>query len=240
MIFREVIARCDQLDLVLIEERLPHEEIQELRSLIPPMAEQFRIVRGENYGSAILGRLRSFMNLFEAAIQEMASVFGRSMKRDVAVVSVFFRRAGDPIIFNAGEAALRRSRQKRLYIIKVEVKRNVAVKIAVIRIARVTLIAAPDLPGGIVIAPENGDAIWSVDRGKGAVSRARPRVKEPVSIRDEPANVCLLEHIFHVGHIGAFRQPDAAWVTAETGLVVIASNENLGTDGFWVTLQQRK
>ena len=63
--------------------------------------------------------------------------------------------------------------QMRLDVIEIEVEADVAVKIAVARVAGITFVLAPDLPRGIEVAAERGDAVGREDRREHAVTRAR-------------------------------------------------------------------
>ena len=56
--------------------------------------------------------------------------------------------------------------QVRLDVIEIQVEADVAVKIAVARVARVAFLAAPDLLGGIEVAAEGGDAVGGEDGGE--------------------------------------------------------------------------
>ena len=80
----------------------------------------------------------------------------------------------------------------RFHIVEIQIEPDVAVKIAIARVAGVTLVLAPDLPRGIEVAPEGGDAVWREDRCERAVARTRLGVQDAVRVEDEPADVRLL------------------------------------------------
>src|SRR5665647_1567177 len=84
----------------------------------------------------------------------------------------------------------------RFDVVEIEVKADVAVKIAVTHIAGITFMFAPDLAGGIVVAPERGDAVGRVNRREGAKTRTRFGVQNSVRVEDEPADVRLLQKFF--------------------------------------------
>src|ERR1035437_4972234 len=97
----------------------------------------------------------------------------------------------------------------RFDVVEIEVKADVAVEIAVTHIAGITFMFAPDLAGGIVVAPERGDAVGRVNRREGAKTRTRFGVQNSVRVEDEPADVRLLQKFFDARCVGTFRQPDA-------------------------------
>src|ERR1017187_3344086 len=128
----------------------------------------------------------------------------------LAIIDRFVgRAAGDAIVLDASEAALARRGQVRLQVVQIEVEADVAVEVAVTRVARVAGVPAPNLAGGIRVAAKGGDAVGREDRGKRPVAWAWSRVQKAVRVGDEPAEVGLLQHILQALHIGAFRQPDA-------------------------------
>src|ERR1035441_9253768 len=139
----------------------------------------------------------------------------------LAIIDRFVgRAAGDAIILDTGEAALARRGQMRLQVVQIEVEADVAVEVAVARVARVTGVPAPDLAGGIRVAAKGGDAVGREDRGKRRVAWPWPGVQNAVCIGDEPAKVGLLQHILQALHIGALRQPDAPRLATKTAPVI--------------------
>ena len=144
------------------------------------------------------------------------------------------------MIFDAGKTAHLRRRQIAPNIIEVEVKPDVAIEIPVTRIARITLLPAPDLFGGLEVAAERGNALGCKNRRKHAVTRTRACVQDAVRIHDEPADVRLLQDTFHAFRVSAFRQPDAGRIAIETTPVLIARDEDLGARGGWMIGEQRQ
>src|ERR1035441_8958421 len=68
----------------------------------------------------------------------------------LAIIDRFVgRAASDAIILDASEAALARRGQVRLQVVQIEIEADVAVEVAVARVARVTGVPAPHLAGGI-------------------------------------------------------------------------------------------
>ena len=125
-------------------------------------------------------------------------------------------------------------------VIEIEVETDVAVKISVARVAGITAFAAPDLRGGMAVAPERGDAVRREDGREDAVARTRSRVQNAVRVHDEPADVRLLQNGVHALDVGAFRQPDAARVAAEPLVVVVARGEDLRAERRRMFGEQRQ
>ena len=65
-------------------------------------------------------------------------------------------------------------------------------------------------------------------------------MQHTVRVRDEPADVRLLQNSFHAGGVGAFRQPDAARIATETTAIMIARGQDLRADGRRMIRQQRQ
>ena len=128
----------------------------------------------------------------------------------------------------------------RFDVIEIQVEADVAVEIAVTRVAGIAFVLAPDLPRGIEVAPERGDAVGREHRRERAVARTRTRVQHAVRVEDEPADVRLLQKCFDAGDVGAFRQPDAARVAAETTAIMVARRQDLRADGRRMARQQRQ
>src|SRR6059036_4333183 len=108
------------------------------------------------------------------------------------------------MVLDAGEAADLGRGQVRPEVIEVKVEADVAVEIAIARVARITLVPAPDLFGGIEVAAEGGDAVGGEDRGEHAVSWTGTGMEHAVGVGDKPSNVRLLQNKFHAGGVRAF------------------------------------
>src|ERR1035438_6280678 len=120
----------------------------------------------------------------------------------LAIIDRFVgRAASDAIILDASEAALARRGQVRLQVVQIEVEADVAVEVAIARVARVAGVTAPDLAGGIRVAAKRGDTVGREDRGKRRVAGTRPGVQNAVRVSDEPAEVGFLKHILQALHI---------------------------------------
>ena len=147
-----------------------HEKIQKFRSFIPPMPEQLGVIRCDDDWRPVQNGFQ-LLNLRDALTQKMPCVFAGGRQGMVALVNLLLAFAGDAKIFYAGKTAVVRRRQVRLDVIEIQIEADVAVEIAVARIAGIALVLAPDLPRGIEVAPKRGDAVRRVDRRKGAVTR---------------------------------------------------------------------
>src|SRR5271154_3643376 len=136
----------------------------------------------------------------------MLRVFARGLERMVALVNFLLSStAGDAVIFHAGEPTIIWRWQMRFDVIQIKVEADVAVEIAVTRVARITFVLAPNLPRGIKVASERRDAIRRENRRERAVARTRTRVQDAVRVEDEPADVRLLQKFLDAGNVGAFR-----------------------------------
>src|SRR5437867_61665 len=112
------------------------------------------------------------------------------------VVHVLGRRtSGDTIILEAGEAALLGSGQVRFHIIEVEVEANVAIKIAVTRVAGIAFVAAPNLLGRVAVAPKSGDCFGGENGSEDGVAGARRGIQKAVRIDDKPPDTRFVKDI---------------------------------------------
>jgi len=139
------------------------------------------------------------------------------------MINLLLRRmARDAKIFDAREPALVRRGQVRLHIIEIQIETDVAIKLPVIFITRISFVLAPDLLGGIQIAPERRHAAGRQDRREHAVARFGIGVQQPVRIRDEPADVRFLQHAFHPIHV----HDDASYVAREPQSITVGGCVN--------------
>src|SRR6266704_3714577 len=126
------------------------------------------------------------------------------------------------------------------HIVKIEIETNVAVELAVTRVARIASLPAPDLSGRIGVATERGEAGRRDERSKNSEPRLRTRVQNSMGVNNEPADVGLLQNRFHPLRVSAFRQPDTARVPAEATPVMVAGHKDLGANGRRMIGQQRQ
>src|ERR1039458_2722179 len=167
-------------------------------------------------------------------------VLARGGEGGVALVNLLLAFAGDAKVFDAGEPTVVGRGQVRLDVVEIKVEADVAVEIAVARVAGITFVLAPDLPRGIEVAPKRGAAVRRVERRKGAVTRTRLRVQNAMRVEDEPADVGLLQKFLDAAGVGAFRQPDVARIAPATTAVMVARGEDLRANGRRMVRQERQ
>src|SRR5947209_5739216 len=135
----------------------------------------------------MLQNIRQFFNLLHSGGEEMAGMSVCRFEGGLALINFFGAGlARDAVVFDSGEGALLRRRQVWTQIIEIEIESDVAIEIAVARIARVAPFPAPDLPCGIRIASKRSQPARRNDRRKNGRAGARMRVKDAVSIENEP------------------------------------------------------
>ncbi len=95
-------------------------------------------------------------------------------------------------------------------------------------VARITFLGTPDLAGGFGVTPKRSHAGRREDRGEDPVPWPGLTEHQAMGIHDKPADIGFLEMLFDPRRVGAFRQPDPARITPETGPVMIAGDHDLG------------
>ena len=88
----DVAARRRQLEGLLVVHRLADEQLQQLRPLEPPVAEQLRVERRDHDGVHVQHAAQA-LDLLAALVHEMARVRVRRRHRPDAVVMLLVRRA---------------------------------------------------------------------------------------------------------------------------------------------------
>src|SRR5258708_9345819 len=137
------------------------------------MAKQLRVIRRKHKRRSIKNRGES-LDLRHALLKKMGGMRIGCLNGGIAVINLFAARAaGDAIIFDAGEDAFVGSGQIGLEIIEIQIEGDVAVEIAVARVAGIALVAAPDLFGGIEVAAKGGKAIGGQNGRKDGVTMPR-------------------------------------------------------------------
>src|SRR5260221_2219343 len=168
-------------------------------------------------------------------------MLGGHAQRSRSVVNGFLLlRTRDAMVLLTGERALSGARHVGFDVIVIQVKPDVPVEIAVMDVARIAFVFAPDLAGRFEVAAKGGDAIGGENGGEYPIARARPGVKQAVGVDDEPAEVRFLQRGLHSLDVGAFGQPDAARFATKTLRIMVAGDEDLGADRGRVTGQQRQ
>src|SRR5437762_12175153 len=105
--------------------------------------------------------------------------------RGFSIVNLFTRTAaGDAMIFDTCESPPVVRDQVGFQIIAAEIEPDIAVKITVTRVAGITFVPTPDLPGGGRIASKNAGAIRGDDRRNHAVPTAGTGAHQPTPIHD--------------------------------------------------------
>src|SRR5262249_40199896 len=177
-----------------------------------------------------------------AVEHEVAGVFGGFLQCDVRVISFPVRAAAsDLVILDAGVAADTGLMQVWPDIIVVEIEADVAIELAVDVVARIAFDGAPNLLGGLGVAPHAGDAaLGTHDRSIDAVLRPRLREQDAVRIDEEVADAALFEDFIDARDIAALGQPHALRAFAEMPLELGATDFNLGTHGVDVVGHERQ
>src|SRR5439155_14307111 len=206
----------------------------------PPVSEQLGVVGRKNHRGPVHD-LGQPADLIQAGAKEVSGMSGGRLERHVSVINVLdARTAGDAVVFDAGKAANLGAWQVAFEVVEVQIESDVAVEIAIARIAAITLLPAPDLSGRIEVATERGDAVGGEERGEDTVARPRPGEQNAVRIGDEPTNVGFLQSGFDPRGVGTFGQPDPARTTAKAALIVVARGEDLRADGGRMIGEQGK
>ena len=149
----------------------------------------------------------------------------------LSIIQFFlFIAPGDSMVFHAGEYSLAPRDLRQMLHWKIET--NITIKFTISRIARITLLRAPDLPARIAITRENGRAGWRIARRINRALRRRFSKHHTVGVENEPANVCPLQKRFQSGRVSAFRQPKTDRLGAEKIDIQISSDQNLGARGL--------
>src|SRR5205085_6601758 len=134
--------------------------VQKLRSLEPPVAEQLGVVGRDDQRlaaqhAAQVSRLRLPVQDEMAGVR--SGLAGRPL-RHVRLLCAEVYLAGDAEILDAEVAAYAVTVQVRLDVIVITIKAEVAVELAVVHVAWITDLGAPDLLAGFNIARKRGDA----------------------------------------------------------------------------------
>ena len=138
---------------------------------MPPMSEQLGIVRRDNKGLPVHHRSKVFY-LFLAVKHEIARVFGGPVEGDLRLVwLLMIGFSGNPVIFYSYVAAVAVSVKVGFYIVIVQVKTNVAVKITIGIIARITFFVTSDLFGRLHLPAERRNYSKAVNRDINAILR---------------------------------------------------------------------
>src|SRR5258708_11786843 len=105
-------------------------------------------------------------------------------------------------------------RQARLDIFEIQIVTNIAIEVAITRVARISLLPAPNLARGLGVSAKCHQSGRSDDRRVSPLLRARIGQLQPVRFHDEPLNSCFAQHIFDDPCVRALRQPETGGTMA--------------------------
>ena len=182
------------------------------------------------------------LRLLLAVAAEVRGVQARLAARDVRVVDPLVVQlvVGDRVVLDAGVDAVPLGVDVRLDVVERQVEADVAVEVAVVRVARVALLGAPDLLGRLHVAAEGGDAARAVERRVDAVDRAAIGEQDAVRVDEEVADRRLAQQLVDARDVAALAEPHAARAVAEVALVEIGGDVDLGADGGPVAVHERE
>ena len=106
--------------------------------------------------------------------------------------------------------------KSRTYV-EAQVPADVAVELAVVGVAGVAVLGAPDLHRRLGVAAEGGRPAGREDGRVDAVARARRGVGDAVGVDEEEAQPLLGEQLVEAGVVAALGQPDAGRVARRSG-----------------------
>ncbi len=128
----------------------------------------------------------------------------------------------------------------RLDVVERQIEADVAVEVAVVRVARVALLGAPDLLAALDVATERRDPRPAVDGGVHAVERTRVREEDAVGVDEEEANALFAHQLVDARHVSAFAEPHPLRSPAEEALVDAGRRVDLRPERRPVAIQQRE
>jgi hypothetical protein len=125
---------------------LAEEIAEEDRALVPPVAEQLRVVGADDDRRAIHA-VRETLDLVLSRRPEVRRVLPGPLPRDVGIVHplVVQLLVGDRVVLDAGVRAVALGMNVRADVVEGQVESDVAVEIAVVPVAGIALARAPDL-----------------------------------------------------------------------------------------------
>src|SRR5262245_27896216 len=136
-----------------------NELFQENWSFEPPVTKQFGIERSDN--DRFEAEFADFANLLTALFQKLIRMLCCRIFRCRSVIQLFIiARAGDPIVFHAGEFS--DSAPDRPQMLHWQIETNVAIKFPVHWIAGIAFVRTPDFAAGVGIACESGRPRWCI------------------------------------------------------------------------------
>ena len=130
--------------------------------------------------------------------------------------------------------------QEVLEVRKRQLPADVLVELAVVEVAWVARLGAPDLARGLHVAPEEHDAPGRQDRRVHPAAGPRVRVRQAVRLEEAEADARFTQVHLVARHVAALRQPDADGVAAEAAVVVLRGDVHLSPHGLRDRVHQRE
>ncbi len=220
---------------------LAEEVVQEERPFVPPVSVQLRVV-GADHDRRPVHPGRQVRNLLLPVHPEVLGVLARALARDVRVVDPLVVQlvVGDRVVLDPGVDAVPVRVDVGADVVHRQVVADVAIEVAVVRIAGVAFLRAPDLHRGLDVAGEGRDTRAAVDGGVRAVDGGRIGVEQSVGVDEEVADSGLAQELVDGGHVAALAEPHAGRPAAEVLLVEIRGHVHLRPDRRPVAIHQRE
>ena len=219
--------------------RLAEKGLQELGTLVPPVAKQLGVEGGHQQGTPGHGTGQPGQ-LGGAAGQVIPGVVGGEGAGGGGVVGLLAIKgaitAADPVQLQAqgSGAADAGSRQ----LLGIEIPAQVAVEFPVGRLARIAIAGTPNRQGGLAIAAEEGHAGGGADRRIHPIAGPGQAMEQAVAIEHGVAQAAGHEQLVEALVVGTFRQPDPLGAHPQQPLVFPHRREQLGAHGLGPVPQQ--
>ena len=181
----EIFGRRDGLDRVLIVMQFAEQKVEPFRPLEPPVTEQLGVVRRDGDRRPVHHRGEP-LRLLLAVEHEVAGMARGTLHGGRPVVDLLvIRLAGDPVILDARVDALAVHMDVWADVIIIQVPADIAVVIAIGRVAGIAFFGAPYLLRRFEVARKCGDAGGAEDGGVQAVARPRIGIEQSMRFREE-------------------------------------------------------
>ena len=205
------------------------------------MAEQLGIVRADDEGRAIHAA-RETLGLPLPGRPEVRRMLTGTLPGDRGIVDPFVVQVlvGDRVILDAGVRAVPVGMDVRADVLEWQVEPDVAIEVAVVPVAGVTVAGAPHLPGGLGITAECCHAGPAIERRVGPVHGGAVGQQDAMGIDEEIPDRGLAQQLVDSGNVAAFREPHSSWTAAEVALVQVGRDVHLGAQRCPVAIEKRK
>src|SRR5262249_6679088 len=152
-------------------------------------------------------RSREVLDLHRAIPNEVPRVLPDALLRDARDVRLLVHAlAGDSVVLDARHQAIAVADDLAVEVLLRQVEADVAVEVAIVRVARIAFFTRPDLPRRLLIAREERDAAVRQNRRVLAERRLRPRARHAVRVQNREANAGLRERRVDLRVIRALRK----------------------------------